>query len=93
MDKNAFIFDMDGVIIDSEPFWWEAQIEVLSKYNVLITENDCIKYTMGRKINDIALIWSKNYQLTISPKLLEKVIISSVVNLINKKGEAKKGLY
>lgn len=43
MILNTFIFDMDGVIIDSEPFWRQAQIELLSKYNVSITANDCIK--------------------------------------------------
>ena len=37
-NKNTFIFDMDGVIIDSEPFWRQAQIKILSKYNATITE-------------------------------------------------------
>lgn len=93
MKKNTFIFDMDGVIIDSEPFWRQAQIEVLSKHNVSITENDCIEYTMGKRIDDVALAWIQLHQLTIEPKLLEKSIITSVVNLITIKGEAKKGLY
>lgn len=44
MQKNTFIFDMDGVIIDSEPFWRQAQIETLSKCNITISISDCIKY-------------------------------------------------
>ncbi|WP_372744683.1 hexitol phosphatase HxpB [Lutibacter sp.] len=93
MQKNTFIFDMDGVIIDSEPFWRQAQIEILASFNVAITENDCIKYTMGRRIDYIAFIWCELHNLPINPKELEKIIINSVVNLITTKGKAKQGLY
>lgn len=84
---------MDGVIIDSEPFWREAQIKTLSKYNITITKNDCIKYTMGKRIDDVALTWCQLHQLTVNPKEIETAIINAVVNLISTKGEAKKGLY
>lgn len=93
MKRNTFIFDMDGVIIDSEPFWRQAQIKILATYNVTITENDCIKYSMGRRIDDIALTWCQLYQLAIAPKELEQKIIAGVVELITTKGEAKKGLF
>ena len=93
MKQNTFIFDMDGVIIDSEPFWRQAQIEILSSYNISISENDCIQYTMGKRIDDVALIWCQLHKLTVNPKEIEIAIIHAVVNLINIKGEAKKGLY
>lgn len=93
MILNTFIFDMDGVIIDSEPFWREAQIEILHKYNVSVTVNDCIKHTMGRRIDDVALIWCNLFQLNVNPTILEKEIIDAVVSLINLKGESKQGLY
>ena len=93
MKKNNFIFDMDGVIIDSEPFWRQTQIKILATYNVTITENDCIQYSMGRRIDDVASTWCQLYQLTIEPKELEQKIIAGVVDLITTKGEAKEGLY
>jgi len=93
MKVNSFIFDMDGVIIDSEPFWREAQIEILSKYHKKISVADCIKHTMGKRIDDVAFTWCQLHSLEIAPQLLEKEIITAVVALISQKGKAKKGLY
>ncbi|MGJ8744799.1 hexitol phosphatase HxpB [Polaribacter sp.] len=93
MTLNTFIFDMDGVIIDSEPFWRQAQIEILSTYNITVSIEDCIKYTMGKRIDDVALTWCQLHQLPIDPKVLEQEIITAVVLLITQKGKAKKGLF
>lgn len=93
MAINTFIFDMDGVIIDSEPFWRQAQITLLSKYNAHITTADCIKYTMGKRIDDVAITWCKLHALEVAPKLLEQEIITMVVSLISTHGVAKTGLY
>lgn len=93
MTKNTFIFDMDGVIIDSEPFWRQAQIKILSGYNITITAQDCIKHSMGKRIDDIASTWCDLYSLNVDPKTLEQEIISAVAHLISTKGKAKEGLY
>ena len=93
MKLNTFIFDMDGVIIDSEPFWRQAQIKILSTYSITITVEDCIKNTMGKRIDDVALTWCQLHQLSINPQILEKEIIAAVVQLITEKGKAKKGLF
>ena len=93
MTKNTFIFDMDGVIIDSEPFWRQAQIKILATYNVAITAADCIQHSMGKRIDDIAATWCRLYSLNLDPKELEQDIISGVVSLITEKGKAKEGLY
>lgn len=34
---NTIIFDMDGVLLDSEPLWLKAQIDIFAKVNITIT--------------------------------------------------------
>lgn len=35
---NTVIFDMDGLLIDSEPLWKEAGVEALQRYQVSLTQ-------------------------------------------------------
>jgi beta-phosphoglucomutase-like phosphatase (HAD superfamily) len=53
---RAVIFDMDGVLIDSEPFWREAEIEVFARVGVRLTEADCL-LTVGMRIQEVAAFW------------------------------------
>ena len=37
MQPDTVIFDMDGLLIDSEPFWQEAGMETLREFNVTLS--------------------------------------------------------
>ncbi|MHA4812037.1 hexitol phosphatase HxpB [Flavitalea flava] len=37
MKLDTVIFDMDGLLIDSEPFWQEAGVETLQEFDVALT--------------------------------------------------------
>ena len=89
--KNV-IFDMDGVLIDSEPFWAEAQIETLAGYGIQITEPDCEKYTRGVRIDESAQIWIDLFGLNVDYKLLKQQILDSVCEKIATQGEAMEGI-
>lgn len=92
MNKNTFIFDMDGVLIDSEPFWQRSQISALSFHGVTITPKDCEQYTMGKRIDSIAKIWSDLYHLDIDNQILIDEILHQVVFNIKKNGKEIKGV-
>jgi sugar-phosphatase len=49
---RAAIFDMDGVLIDSEPFWHEAEQEAFAKVGVTLTKEQCME-TMGMPVDDV----------------------------------------
>lgn len=90
--KELFIFDMDGVLLDSEPFWREAQIGVLKQYGATITEQDCINLTMGKRIDDIADIWIERFNLDAGQQQLIDLILHKAAELIAQGGSAKEGI-
>lgn len=49
---QAILFDMDGVLLDSEPFWRIAEIEVFRALGKEFTEEDCVE-TMGLRIDEV----------------------------------------
>lgn len=93
MNKKAVIFDMDGVIIDSEPLWQLAQQTALADYGVSVTVEECVQYTMGKRADEIADTWCQRYELEADPKVLEKSILSCLRKLIASHGQPMKGLH
>ena len=51
-EPKAVIFDMDGVLIDSEHLWRKAMIEAFHEKDMILTEDDCRK-TMGMRIGEV----------------------------------------
>lgn len=92
MSVQAVIFDMDGVIIDSEGFWQRAQIEVLAKQGIAITVEECESTTKGKRIDDIARLWCERYALSISSRQVEEQIVARVCAAIRSEGVAMSGL-
>jgi len=53
---DAVIYDMDGLIIDSEPFWKKAEIKVFGTVGVHLTEEDCAQ-TTGFRFDEVVSFW------------------------------------
>src|SRR5688572_28031357 len=51
---------MDGVLIDSEPLWREAEIVVLGSHGVPLTETMCLE-TMGLRLDEVVDHWYCRY--------------------------------
>jgi HAD superfamily hydrolase (TIGR01509 family) len=62
MLQNTVIFDMDGLLIDSEPFWQEAGIEILMQFDVALTL-DQYHYTTGLRTKEWIEYWFRYFRI------------------------------
>ncbi|BCG09780.1 hexitol phosphatase HxpB [Buttiauxella agrestis] len=53
----AAIFDMDGLLIDSEPLWDEAELEVMASLGVDISRRCELPDTLGLRIDLVVDLW------------------------------------
>jgi beta-phosphoglucomutase family hydrolase len=88
---KAVIFDMDGVIVDSEPIHIEAEKQVLLKHGVKITTEELRTYTGTTaefEFNDLI----RKYELDTTAKTLfdEKEVI--MFRLLEERTEPTKGV-
>lgn len=91
---EAVIFDMDGLLIDSEPFWREAELKVFPSVGIDITE-DMWKETIGIRLNEVIDHWYSRFPWDVeqvSKKELEDKISDHVIELIYHKGARMKGV-
>ncbi len=81
-DYDAIIFDMDGVLIDSEPLWKIAMEFVFGQYGSTLTHQDFQK-TVGLRIDEVIAFWNiqENWKLS-DLKNVENQIIDKLISLI-----------
>lgn len=88
---KAVIFDMDGLLIDSEPIWQEAEIETFNEVSVPLTK-ERTKETMGLRADEIVEHWYSRYPWkNRTKKEIENRIIERVIELIKERGVARRG--
>ena len=89
---QAAIFDMDGVLIDSEPLWRASHIAALASYGVTITE-DHVRAMAGKRTDEVMRHWRENYELDqVSDSALEKDVVSRVQEKIRLVGQELPGV-
>ncbi|WAT02805.1 hexitol phosphatase HxpB [Rouxiella chamberiensis] len=56
---QAAIFDMDGLLIDSEPLWMQSELEIFESVGVDISKKDLIPHTLGLRIDQTVRLWAQ----------------------------------
>ena len=89
---DAVIFDMDGLLIDSEPFWRLAEVEALSAVGVPI-DDDKARLTTGLRTDEVVEHWYAQYPWQGPTKQeISAQIIRGVIDLVRERGEALPGV-
>lgn len=92
MQLNTVIFDMDGLLIDSEPLWKEASDEVLAFYGLKVSQSEYLA-TTGLRTSEFVSWWLRDYKFD-DKELAHAAsqIIESVTQKIKQKGKALPGI-
>ncbi|MCB0416588.1 MAG: hexitol phosphatase HxpB [Bdellovibrionales bacterium] len=88
----AVIFDMDGVLLDSEPFWRRAEIQCFADVGIQLTEEQCLQ-TQGIRMAEITeMYYSRSPWDGISPAALTQKVIDEVAEQISLHGRRLAGV-
>jgi sugar-phosphatase len=86
------IFDMDGLLVDSEPLWVRAEIEVFGEVGVVLAEAECAQ-TTGLRTDDVIAYWyTRRPWAGTTPADVEARLIGRVAALIREEGRALPGV-
>ena len=62
MKKTAVIFDIDGLLINSEPLWNKAAAEIFRQYGISLTEAQ-YAITTGLRSKEFVAHWLNEYKI------------------------------
>jgi len=79
---DAVVFDLDGLLVDSEPIWRAAQITVFRRHGVVLTDELC-RTTKGRAIGEVAEHWHRRFPWRgAAPSMVAAEVVDEVVALV-----------
>ena len=92
-ESQAVIFDMDGLLIDSEPLWRNAEREVFARVGIEITD-ELAEATKALRTDEVTQHWF-NYRPWSGPSLaeVEAAVIERVGELVRADGAPMHGVH
>jgi HAD superfamily hydrolase (TIGR01509 family) len=92
MALNTVIFDMDGLLIDSEPYWEEAGAETLEQYKIQLTP-DQYHSTTGLRTREWIEWWFGVYEIDRQfTEDAERTIITKAIDKIREHAKPMPGV-
>jgi mannitol-1-/sugar-/sorbitol-6-/2-deoxyglucose-6-phosphatase len=89
---TAAIFDMDGLLVDSEPLWHEAEVEILGGLGVPIASGDS-RRTKGIFVREVAQYWYDRFPWDGPPPAeVAHLVVDRVIALVTQRGVLQPGV-
>jgi sugar-phosphatase len=84
MEKSAVIFDIDGLLINSEPLWNQAAAEIFRQYGIILTEEQ-YALTTGLRSKEFVIHWLIQHKIPATEfDRVEEKIVNLALSLIDK---------
>ena len=89
---RAAIFDLDGLLIDSEPLWRRGEAQVYRSLGMPVTEEE-IRETTGLRMDEMLAYWYRKYPLPGLPPIAQAIgmVEQTMVRLTGEQGEPMPG--
>lgn len=91
MRFEAVIFDMDGVLMDSEDLWRKAMKKAFAEFGFKITEEQC-KSTMGMRIKEVIAHWLHAFAPGTSIDAVDKRVMQLLLEHVRDEGNFIEGI-
>jgi sugar-phosphatase len=89
---RAVVFDMDGLLVDSEPLWVRAEVEIFGEVGVPLREEDCAQ-TKGLRADDVVAFWHARHAWpSPEPGAVQARLVARVADLVRAEGRALPGV-
>ncbi|MGH9090659.1 MAG: hexitol phosphatase HxpB [Acidimicrobiales bacterium] len=90
---GAAIFDMDGLLVDSEPLWHRAEIEILGDLGVPLAVTAC-RLTKGMVVQEVTRYWHERYPWAgPGPDEVAAAVVDRVLELVVAEGRLLPGAH
>lgn len=91
MNLDTVIFDMDGLLIDSEPLWKDAADGLLLTYGRQLTAAQ-YRVTTGLRTKEFLEHWFIHFNIETDIERDEAILVNKVIELVRKKGRPMPGV-
>lgn len=92
MNKSAVIFDIDGLLINSEPLWNKAATEIFRQYGILLSEAQ-YAITTGLRSKEFVAYWLQLHKIPSSEfDRAEQKLIDLAISLIDQEATLMPGV-
>ena len=88
---RAVIFDMDGVLIDTEPVWRQVEHDVFARLGIELSDSQ-LRQTWGMRIDEVVGHWYRSRPWNgVRPHAVSAAIIRGMVTHVEAVGEPMPG--